>query len=132
MIARAKAAPGGRETPRTPRGGLRPQTEALATIHGLHERSLDAMYDAVLGYRTRRSAYMKRAEVTEQSATRDLAALTAADILGAHGTGRGRHYVAGPVLREIGERRRSARKPIHDPYPWMRPRLAEGRAGALG
>ena len=77
---------------------------------------LDAMYDAVLGYRTRRSAYMKRAEVTEQSATRDLAALAAADILAARGTGRGRHYVAGPILREIQERRRSARKPIRDPW----------------
>jgi hypothetical protein len=55
----------------------------------------------------------------------DLAALTAADILAAHGAGRGRYYVAGPILREIGERRRSARQPIRDPYPWMRPRLAE-------
>ena len=104
------------------------ELEALTAGHGLHERTLDAMYDAVLGYRTRRSAYMKRAEVTEQSATRDLAALTAADILASRGTGRGRHYVAGPILREIQERRRSARKPIRDPYPWMRPKLAEPAA----
>jgi Fic family protein len=104
------------------------ELEALAATRGLQERTLDPMYDAVLGYRTRRSAYMKRAEVTEQSATRDLAALTAASILAARGTGRGRHYVAGPVLREIGERRRSARNPIRDPYPWMRPRLAEPAA----
>lgn len=104
------------------------ELETLAAAHGLQERSLDAMYDAVLGYRTRRSAYAKRAAVTEQSATRDLAALTAADILAARGTGRGRYYVAGPVLREIGERRRAAREPIRDPYPWMRPRLAETAA----
>jgi Fic family protein len=104
------------------------ELEMLAAAHGLQERSLDAMYDAVLGYRTRRSAYAKRAEVTEQSATRDLAALTAAGILTAHGTGRGRYYVAGPVLREIGDRRRAARKPVRDPYPWMRPRLAEPAA----
>jgi Fic family protein len=104
------------------------ELEALTAGHGLHERTLDAMYDAVLGYRTRRSAYMKRAEVTEQSATRDLAALTAADILAARGTGRGCHYVAGPILREIQERRRPARKPIRDPYPWMRPKLAEPAA----
>jgi Fic family protein len=104
------------------------ELETLAATSGLHERTLDAMYDAVLGYRTRRSAYMKRAGVTEQSATRDLAALTAVGILAAKGAGRGRHYVAGPVLREIGERRRSARKPIRDPYPWMRPRLAEPAA----
>jgi Fic family protein len=104
------------------------ELEELTAEHGLHERALDPMYDAVLGYRTRRSAYAKRAEVTEQSATRDLAALTAAGIMAAHGTGRGRHYVAGPVLREIAERRRSARKPVRDPYPWMRPRLAEPAA----
>jgi Fic family protein len=104
------------------------ELEALAATGGLHERTLDAMYDAVLGYRTRRSAYMKRADVTEQTATRELAALTAAGILAAKGTGRGRHYVAGPVLREIGERRRSARNPIRDPYPWIRPRLAEPEA----
>jgi len=100
------------------------ELEALTAVHGLPERAHDTMYDAVLGYRTRRSAYMKRAEVTEQSATRDLAALTAAGILAAQGSGRGRHYVAGPILRQIQERRRSARRPIRDPYPWMRPTLA--------
>ena len=100
------------------------ELEALTAVHGLPERAQDTMYDAVLGYRTRRSAYMKRAEVTEQSATRDLAALTAAGILAAQGSGRGRHYVAGPILRQIQERRRSARRPIRDPYPWMRPTLA--------
>ena len=100
------------------------ELEALTAVHGLPERTQDTMYDAVLGYRTRRSAYMKRAEVTEQSATRDLAALTAAGILAAQGSGRGRHYVAGPILRQIQERRRSARRPIRDPYPWMRPTLA--------
>ncbi len=63
-----------------------------------------------------------------KSATRDLAALATAGILTAQGTGRGRHYVAGPVLREIQVRRRAARRPIRDPYPWMRPRLAEPAA----
>jgi Fic family protein len=106
------------------------ELEALTTEQGIHERALDAMYDAVLGYRTRRSAYMKRAEVSEQSATRDLALLTATGILTAQGSGRGRHYVAGLLLREIQERRRAARKPIRDPYPWMRPKLAETAAEA--
>jgi hypothetical protein len=31
-------------------------------------------------------------------------------------------------LRQQPERRRSARKPIRDPYPWMRPKLAEPAA----
>ena len=104
------------------------ELEVLTAEQSIHERALDVMYDAVLGYRTRRSAYAKRAEVTEQSATRDLAALAAAGILTAQGTGRGRHYVAGPLLRVIQERRHAARKPIRDPYPWMRPKLAEPAA----
>ncbi len=41
------------------------------------------MFDAVLGYRVRRSGYMKHADVTEQTATRDLAALASAGLLAA-------------------------------------------------
>lgn len=69
------------------------ELDALAREHGLPERTLDAMFDAVLGYRVRRGGYMKRAEVTEQTATRDLAALVSAGALSARGNGRGRHYV---------------------------------------
>jgi hypothetical protein len=42
------------------------------------ERSLDAMFDAVLGYRVRRATHIRRAKVTDQTATRDLAALASA------------------------------------------------------
>jgi Fic family protein len=101
------------------------QLEALAAKHGLPERTLDAMFDAVLGYRIRRSAYAKRIEVTEQTATRDLTALTVAGILAAHGTGRGRYYAAGDLLRAIRDSRRAARKALRDPYPWMPAKLAE-------
>ena len=101
------------------------ELDALVSAHDLPERTMEAMFDAVLGYRVRRAGYLKRADVTEQTATRDLAALTAAGILTAHGNGRGRYYVAGEPLRLIQERRRSRRMPLRDPYPWMRAKLSK-------
>jgi Fic family protein len=101
------------------------EIEQLAAEHGLPERGLDALFDAALGYRVRRGGYAKRAGITDQTATRDLAALASAGVLLAQGTGRGRYYVAGPPIREIRERRRSERKPLNDPYPWMHAKLAE-------
>src|ERR1700689_3066051 len=49
-------------------------------------------------------------------APRDLAALTGAGILPAHGNGRGRYYVAGEPLHLIQEHRRSRRMLLRDPY----------------
>ncbi len=97
----------------------------LVAGHGLPERTMDAMFDAVLGYRVRRATYLKRVDVTEQTATRDLAALASEGILTAQGNGRGRFYVAGEPIRQIQERRRKRRVPLRDPYPWMRARLGE-------
>src|ERR1700722_8805380 len=101
------------------------EIEQLAAEHGLPERGLDALFDAALGYRVRRGGYAKRASITDQTATRDLAALASAGVLLAQGMGRGRYYVAGPSVREIRERRRSERKALDDPYPWMHAKLAE-------
>jgi Fic family protein len=101
------------------------ELDALVSAHDLPERTMEAMFDAVLGYRVRRAGYLKRAEVTEQTATRDLAALTTAGILAAHGNGRGRFYVAGGPLHLIQEHRRSRRMPLRDPYPWMRAKLSK-------
>ncbi len=101
------------------------ELDDLAGQLGLPERTIDAMFDAFLGYRVRRATYLKRAEITDQTATRDLAALATEGILTAHGTGRGRFYTAGQPLRNIQERRRSQRAPLRDPYPWMRAKLGE-------
>lgn len=100
------------------------ELDRLAVEHGLSERALDAMFDATLGYRVRRGGYAKRADITEQTATRDLAALVSAGILAARGNGRGRYYVAGSPLQAIQERRRSSRQPLRDPYPWMPAKLS--------
>ena len=89
------------------------------------------MFDAVIGYRVRRAGYIKRADVSDQTATRDLGALTSSGILAAHGNGRGRFYVAGGPLRAIQEHRRARREPLRDPYPWIRAKLSE-TAGAPG
>lgn len=101
------------------------ELDELAAAHGLPDRTIDAMFDAVLGYRVRRGGYLKRTEVTEQTATRDLAALAAAGTLIAYGNGRGRYYAAGEPLKSIQESRRARRTPLHDPYPWMRAELVE-------
>ena len=105
----------------------RTRRAALPSID-LPERAIEAMFDAVSGYRVRRAGYLKRAEVTEQTATRDLAALASAGILHAAGNGRGRYYTAGEPLRQIQERRRARRQPLRDPYPWMKAKLAEPMA----
>src|SRR3984893_12032414 len=102
--------------------------DRLLTEHNLPERMMEATFDAALAYRVRRAGYLKRAEVTEQTATRDLAALASAGILTAYGNGRGRYYAAGQPLKQIQERRRSRREPLRDPYPWMRAKLAEPAA----
>jgi DNA-binding transcriptional ArsR family regulator len=101
------------------------ELDQFATRHGLPDRTMDTMFDAVLGYRVRRGGYIKRADVTDQTATRDLAALASAGLLTAYGSGRGRYYAAAEPLRRIREQRRAERKPLRDPYPWMRAKLAE-------
>jgi Fic family protein len=99
--------------------------DRLVTEHDLPERTMEAMFDAVLGYRVRRAGYLKRAAVTEQTATRDLAAMASAGILTPYGNGRGRYYAAGGPLKQIQERRRARRKPLRDPCPWIRAKLNE-------
>jgi Fic family protein len=101
------------------------ELDQIVSDRELPERTIDAMFDAVLGYRVRRATYLKRADITEQTATRDLALLASEGILAAHGNGRGRYYTAGDPLRQIQERRRARRAPLHDPYPWMRAKLSE-------
>ena len=79
---------------------------------------------ALLGYRLRRSAYVKRAEIEERTATRDFKRLVDLGLLSAVGETKARHYVAAKrlqalrqdALADIGRR-------IEDPYPWLRAKL---------
>jgi hypothetical protein len=82
----------------------------------LPERVIPALYDAALGLRLRRSAYIKHADVEERTATRDLQALVDADLLLPQGERRGRTYSAAPTLRALRNDVRHYRPVIKDPY----------------
>ncbi|MDQ1306256.1 MAG: hypothetical protein QG671_2088 [Actinomycetota bacterium] len=91
----------------------------LMRDHGLPERIATELYDATVGFRIRRASYVKRAEVEERTATRDLARLADLGLLTAVGQTKGRHYVAGPLLRTLRADVVSNRPTIDDPYPWI-------------
>ncbi|MDQ1287612.1 MAG: hypothetical protein QG622_1177 [Actinomycetota bacterium] len=97
--------------------------DELSEAHGLPERMSGELYDATLGFRIRRASYVKRAEIEERTASRDLARLVDLDLLRAVGQTKGRHYVAGPALTNIRAEVVRCRPQITDPYPWMPPRL---------
>jgi Fic family protein len=100
------------------------ELDALVKAHGLPDRVAGLLYEAVLGYRLRRSGYMKMAQVEKHTATRDLGRLVNLGLLAPQGETRGRHYSAGEPLRELRDESRKRRRPLVDPYPWMRPQLA--------
>jgi Fic family protein len=101
------------------------ELDALVRAHGLPDRVAGLLYEAVLGYRLRRSGYMKMAEIEKHTATRDLGRLADLGLLDPKGETRGRHYTAGERLRQLRDESRKRRRPLVDPYPWMGPRLAE-------
>jgi len=101
------------------------ELDTLVGAHRLPDRVAGLLYEAVLGYRLRRSSYMKMAEIEKHTATRDLGRLADLGLLDPQGETRGRHYTAGERLRELRADCRKRRRPLVDPYPWMRARLAE-------
>jgi Fic family protein len=98
--------------------------DKLIEEFGLAERVADELFDASLGFRIRRSTYVRRAGIEERTATRDLARLTELNLLRPVGETKGRHYVMGDRLVELVQKSLSTREPLVDPYPWMRERLA--------
>lgn len=97
--------------------------DALVSEHALPDRVGDALFDAMLGLRVRRTSYLKRVELEERTATRDLARLSDLGLLEAHGNTRGRFYLAGEILRDAARDARSDRHHLTDPYPWLVPEL---------
>lgn len=78
----------------------------LVAAHSLPERAEDALYMALFGGTVTRARYMASLAdngegVKEQTASRDLTALTAAGLLQAKGDRRGRSYVASDTVLEI-------------------------------
>ncbi|MCZ7426068.1 Fic family protein [Micromonospora sp. WMMA1949] len=112
--------------------GIWSELDAIVAEKRLPERVTDLLYEAVLGYRIRRSGYVKLADVEDRTASRDLANLVEQGLLEARGERRGRHYVAGPTLVVVRERVHARRKPIRDPYPAMPVVLATEAANSTG
>lgn len=99
------------------------ELERTAGDLGLPERSVMALFDAVVGLRVRNATYRAYFAdgpdaITEATATRDLQKLVAAGLLEARGERRGRHYVARPGLVAIRQRVVEARAPRDDRDPF--------------
>jgi Fic family protein len=104
------------------------ELDAQVADHALPDRVTDLLYEAVLGYRLRRSGYMKLAGIEQRSATRDLTRLVEAGLLDGRGQTRGRYYVAGPALVELRRRTRSTAPAVRDPYPELPAEVARHAA----
>ncbi len=100
--------------------------DRIVAEHGLHERVTEVLYEAVLGYRVRRSTYLKQAELEERTATRDLGRLVDIGLLEARGATRGRYYIAAGPLQDVRAEARASREPLYDPYPGLRAELTVG------
>ena len=100
------------------------ELDRLIESQGLPERTIDALFDAAAGLRVRRSVYRAILEgqsdepVSEQTATRDLQALTNAGLLVPHGEKRGRHYTAGVEIMNIRNRVTGRRDPRDNRDPF--------------
>lgn len=105
--------------------------EVLADVistHRLPDRTLDALYSALLGFRLRRSTYVDQTGVDARTATRDLKAMTDLGLLRGVGETKGRHYVAGDRLREVRALVGPSARLV-DPHPAMPAQLAILAAG---
>ncbi|GAB3823461.1 Fic family protein [Kribbella italica] len=97
--------------------------DELIAAFRLPDRVADELFDATLGFRIRRSTYVRRADIEQRTATRDLGRLVELGLLRAVGETKGRHYVIGDRLTAVRREVLEARSPVVDPYPWMRGRL---------
>lgn len=97
--------------------------ETLVRDLKLPDRSVMALFDAMIGLRVRNATYRAYfedtpEEITEATASRDLRQLVHAGLLDARGEKRGRHYVARAVLADIRRRVVKARPLREDTDPF--------------
>lgn len=84
--------------------------------HSLPERTILAMFDAARGLRVRRATYQPQADVSDNSATRDLKLLVDKGLLVPSGERRGRSYIASDVLKDIRRQSLEVRFQVSDPF----------------
>jgi len=85
----------------------------------LPERSILALADAAMGLRVKNASYRSVAEITAQTASRDLGKLVDQDLLVPRGEKRGRFYVGAEWVRRL--RNETAEpKIISDPFDEVR------------
>jgi Fic family protein len=94
---------------------LSDEVERELSRHGLPDRAAVSLVNAAQGYRIRNESYRREADVSVAVASRDLRQLTEAALIVAAGEKRGRHYAAGPWLRQLAETFHD-RRPIPDPF----------------
>ena len=100
------------------------ELDRIVTSHGLPERTLDALFDAALGLRVRRSVYLRIVQgqsedaISEPTATRDLQNLTNLGLLVAHGERRGRFYTAGEPIVAVRQLVVGKRNPRDESDPF--------------
>lgn len=92
------------------------QLMEAAEEYGITERQVTALHEVAMVGRVRRSRHEKAEGLNTQQATRDLQALTKAELLTAVGQTKGRHYVAGPRFPENVLATAQRRHTIVDPY----------------
>ncbi|WP_279579489.1 Fic family protein [Fodinicola feengrottensis] len=106
-------------------GAIWEEIDHLVTSHGLPERVSDLLFDAINGYRLRRSTYVKSTGIEERTASRDLGRLVDEGLLRPVGETKGRHYVATHAVLHIRRQVRGRRDELTDPYPHLRAELVQ-------
>ncbi len=89
--------------------------EHLVGTNELPARTALGLLEAAFGARVRNASYRVSTEVSKNLASRDLKQLVDAGLLVPQGENRGRHYIAGQMVREIRERNRQS-KAVDDPF----------------
>lgn len=92
------------------------QLMEAAEEYGITERQVTALHEVAMVGRVRRSRHEKAEGLNTQQATRDLQALTKAELLTAVGQTKGRHYVAGPRFPQNVLATAQRHHTIVDPY----------------
>ncbi|MFT4086022.1 MAG: Fic family protein [Gordonia sp. (in: high G+C Gram-positive bacteria)] len=93
--------------------------DQLLSEYSLHERVGEALFDALIGERVTRPTYVKRSDLDERTATRDLTGAADLGLLTAHNERRARYYTAGPRLIELRHAVRELQTELSDPYPGL-------------